>query len=95
MDKQTKKRYAIVNYSKKYDAYCLTDHNWADNHFDSPEEAMSAAELLKPSLESKLNIPANTVHVIQVDCWMNGDCCGTIFTEEYVKKNAVRLYELC
>ena len=81
------RRFVIVNYIAEKGYYTLTDTNQSQNHFDDKESAIKTLESLKPSLNEKLGI--KDVIVIEADCYISGDCRGTVFSTDYVNSNKV------
>jgi len=86
-DARKRIRYVIVHYSPKCDGYSLAVTNQGRFHYDDAASALDAAAVLRPSMKSKLGLA--DINVIAATCWESGDCCGTVFSKEYVKANMV------
>lgn len=82
------KRFIIVHFSEKYDAYVLFGTNWKEYHYDTPEEALKSRDLFAESAKEKLGI--EELKVIAAECYHHGDSVGTVFTEEYVNEHEVK-----
>ena len=82
-----KKRFVLVQPWASSGSYVLVCNNWGSEHFDSAAQAVNAADTLRLSLKEKLGI--TDVIVIEADCYDHGDCCNTVFSEEYVKQYGI------
>jgi hypothetical protein len=79
-----KQRFVIVHYDQASDYYTLIQANQGRHHYDDKDEALKAAEVLRPGLKEKLGW--DQVKVVTALCYDHGDCCRTIFTPEYVEQ---------
>jgi hypothetical protein len=84
-----RRRYVLVRYDPKHEYYTLVQRNQGRFHYDDAATALAAAVVLRPSLESKMGW--TNIKVLSAMCWESGDCCGTVFSEEDVKENELRV----
>lgn len=83
-----KQRYVIVHYDQALDGYSLVRDNQGRYHHDDKAEALKSAEVLRPGLKEKLGW--DQVKVILALCYDHGDCCRTVFTNEFVEQYEVK-----
>ena len=68
-------RYAITHINKDGDRV-LTFANQGRNHYDTMTEAQLALEMYAPSLDQKTGVNVETLAVVAIDCYDNGDAKG-------------------
>lgn len=78
-------RYVLVRYDAHHEYYTLAVTNQGRFHDDDAIKAWEFAEVLKPGWKSKLGW--TDIRVIAAECWEHGDCCGTVFSKEYVESH--------
>lgn len=81
-------RYVIVRYDSTIEGFALFRANWAQFHYDDAARALEACEAYRESARVKLGF--EDMRVIKARCYENGDCTGTIFTNEFVAENEVK-----
>ncbi len=87
---ENRTRFAIVYFSKKYNAYLLFSANQGRYHYDTAEAAIQARDAFAEDAKAKLGI--DELKVIPVECYHHGDAVKAVFDNHYVNKNEVKTH---